>query len=104
MPWYKVSMIPDEVIAEKALKLQNEFTALFITTGANTEAAMFCNRGSCENDYYFRPDACRIAPVLIARLAGTECPTPSGSSLCALVTNGSKWQEFIAPLAFPSAG
>jgi hypothetical protein len=104
MSWYKVSMTPDEVIAGKALKLQTEFTALFMTTGANTEAAMFCNRGGRENVYYFTPEAYRIAPVLIARYGGTECPTPPGSSLCVLVANGSKWQEFIAPLAFPSAG
>jgi len=101
MSWYKVSMTSHEMIQGKGLKLQNEFSAIFITKGAPIDAAMLSNRSGVENAFYFTPEAFTIATALIIRYGGDKCPTPPGSTLSVLVSNGSKWQKFVAPLVFP---
>jgi hypothetical protein len=98
MSWYKVSMTSEEIIEGKGIKFQSEFAGIFIVKGSPVDAAMFSNRSGIENDYYFTPEAFRIAKELILGYAGVECPDPVGSTLSVLVSNGSKWQKFVMPL------
>lgn len=90
MPWYKISMTSQEVIAGKPMRLQMEFTKIFIAKGSPVDAAMLSNRSGVENDYYFTPEAFKIASNLIQGYGAAECPDPLGPSLAVLVSNGSK--------------
>ena len=94
MPWHKVTLTDEELIAGKGMALQNEFSASFIANGAPKDAAMFCSRSAQESNFYFSPGAFKIAEELIACYAGIECPPPSPSGLSLLVADA-KWEEFL---------
>jgi hypothetical protein len=76
MPWHKISMTGEEVIAGKPLRLQMEFTKIFIAKGSPVDAAMLSNRSGSENDYYFTPEAFKIASNLIKWIRGGRMPRP----------------------------
>lgn len=85
MPWYKVTLTTDDVIAHEHMRLQDAFTKIFVASGGPKDAGMFCGMGVDDNGYYFSPGAANIALVLIARYKGEECPAPSRKGLCLLV-------------------
>jgi hypothetical protein len=81
--WYKVSLSEQDISEGRGIALQEQFTALFIATGAPKDAAMFDNT-SISPPYicFFTPGAFRLAELLLRGYGVTECKQPNGTSGC----------------------
>lgn len=79
--WYVVRFPRSEAaIAGKAMSLQNEYAAIFLSSGGPRDALVLTSSAlDFENenwDYYFSPGAMRIAGDLVIARGGTPCDRP----------------------------
>jgi len=94
MPWYKVS-IPNPM---HQMSLQNEYTKLWLENRSPKDAVILCDQiPTLNHDFYFSPNAVRIASELIERYSGEECPMPTTPSNMLLVAGDGGWKSAILP-------
>lgn len=69
--------------------MQTAFEALFMASGASTDAAMFTDHGDDVKTYfyYFSPAAVRIARSLVEQYGGVACLRPAKDRTSLLVGN-----------------
>ena len=89
MPWNRISMSNDEMLAGKADKLQSEFAKIWMVLGAPPEAAMYASRApGGKHDYFFTPGAVEIAAPVLKSFGAAECEKPGEKeTLIVLVKN-----------------
>ena len=88
MPWSLIRMSVDEIAAGTHLQLQVAFEAMFRSSKAPTDAAMFANR-HIEDDYtyYFAPGASRFFSGVMTGFGAKGCPEPDRESVSLLIGN-----------------
>ena len=88
MPWYKVTLSDDDILAGKLDGLQNAFAVVFLASGGPVDAGMFSptNLGRAP-ECYFSPGAARIGLSVITAFGGVECDAPSRVNMAILVAN-----------------
>ena len=77
--WYQVGFVFSEADARaKAVKLQNEYSRIFVKHRCPKEALVFTDRehNAQHYDYYFSPGAMRIAGPLVLSSGGVPCARP----------------------------
>ncbi len=77
--WYKVHFIFSEAgVRAKAIKLQNEYSRIFVKNRGPKDALVFTDQEHNEQhyDYYFSPGAMRIAGPLVLASGGVPCARP----------------------------
>jgi hypothetical protein len=88
MPWKKVTLTREEIMASKHMRLQEEFTKIFMLKGAPAAAAMYCTMGQRDRgNYYFTPAAATLARNLLRSFRAVDCAAPDVRSLAVLVKN-----------------
>jgi hypothetical protein len=80
--WYRFDFTPEEIVALKAIRLQEEFNVVFFASGAPKEAGLFSPRAiPVVNQRFLSPVGATIAASLVARYAGAVCEAPKRSEV-----------------------
>jgi hypothetical protein len=87
MGWYKVTMLPAEIVNRKAIRLQEAFADVFVKLGGPEDAGMFGSLDVMRNEYFFSPGAVRIFEPAIVAYGGIQCEAPKRSEVAMLVVN-----------------
>ncbi|MFZ0795006.1 MAG: hypothetical protein WAM65_14645 [Candidatus Korobacteraceae bacterium] len=77
--WYKVGFVFSEAgVRAKAVKLQNEYSRIFVKHRGPKDALVFTDREHNDQhyDYYFSPGAMLIAESLVLSAGGVPCARP----------------------------
>jgi hypothetical protein len=80
----RVVISVEDIVAKKAIHIQDEFETEFPNLAGPKGAAMFENSPSCdEHVFYFSPDAVVIFGLLLKVYDAAECkpPPPEGTAL-----------------------
>jgi hypothetical protein len=92
MPWYKVTLSDNDMLADQLNVLRDAFSRLHVEAGDPDDAAIFATDDegpACI--LYFSPGARRIAMQLVLEFSGVETATPMRSGACLLVGNQLAW-------------
>ena len=82
MPWFKITISPDNKNTGLSAEIQNEFDALFVKANSPKDAALYSKRPSPDKtELYFSPGASSFAYSLVANYGGIACEKPSGKIL-----------------------
>ena len=79
MPWKRVTMSDDDLVANKHGRMQDEYRRLSLISRDPLGAAIWASTDM--SDYYFSPMAVTIAADLIAMNGGIDCEAPNTSKL-----------------------
>jgi len=95
MPWQKITLSVDDVTADKAAQLQDEFTAMFTAAGA-PEGAVLLRTGTSGAGctLFFSPGASGVAAALLERHGASSCDAPPAVDLTFLVGHEQDREEF----------
>ena len=76
MPWYKKELSSDDIAAGQGVKLIEDFTVIYMSSGSPKAAALLRAVDFQRNEYYLSPSAVNIAMPLIRSQGWFECPAP----------------------------
>lgn len=78
MSWYKVAFTEAEVEEGAPGRLEKGFQQTYAAAHSPKEAALFSNELAAEGiEYYFSPEAGRIAEALLTQYGGSPCGPPA---------------------------
>ena len=96
MSWHKITLTADQVSSGLMIKIQEEFSNLYIASLAPDGAALFSPsfpQGSSDEltEFYFSPASMPFARVLVARYSGVPCRKPLWGGITLLVGKQDSW-------------
>jgi hypothetical protein len=97
MSWQKITLSTNAVANGDGSRLQHAFSELFMIAAAPIEAGMFGSKDVGRNDYFFSPEASRLAQSLILSFGGIFCDPPRRSDVIILVAHEGAPQVPFAP-------
>lgn len=77
MPWYKVTLSDDDILADRLNMLRDAFSRLHVEAGDPDDTAIFATDDEGPGCVlYFSPGAARIATRLVLEFSGVDTAAP----------------------------
>jgi hypothetical protein len=77
MSWYKIAFTEEEVEEGAPGRAEKHYRQLYAAAHGPKDAALFANELAAEGiEYFFSPDACRLAEALLTEHGAVPCGQP----------------------------